>query len=363
MISLRLLRQPQAALAILLARSAQFPSAGISARSRDGLNKATKALWLVSVLWAPLGFAQVDVATSIQPLALIANDILGEAGNAVALIKPGDSPHHASLTPSARLVAARADILLWIGEDFEVNLVSLFQEPGSRTGSSTITASTLAGITLREVGIENHDDDLDLDTAHNTGHDPAHDPAHGTGHDTAQSGHNTDLPLWLDTHNAERIAAAVATAASALNPADAAGYAQRLQAFSAAQAAIRADFAARSPDDGIAAAAFVVYHDAYGYLERDMGLAHAAALLADPERAPTIRELTDVRAAIASAAPVCLFSEPGADPRLIDTALAGHALRRVELDALGAQIEAGAEGYSRFIRGLAQDIQGCLSAP
>lgn len=343
MISLRLLRQPQAALAILLARSAQFPLAAISARSRDGLHKASKALWLVSVLCAPLGFAQVDVATSIQPLALIANDILGEAGNAVALIKPGDSPHHASLTPSARLVAARADILLWIGEDFEVNLVSLFQAPGSRTGSSTITASTLAGIRLREVGIENHEDDPD--------------------HDTDHSGHDTDLHLWLDTHNAERIAAAVAAAASALNPADAAGYAQRLQAFSDAQAAIRADFAARSPDDGIAAAAFVVYHDAYGYLERDMGLAHAAALLADPERAPTIRELTDVRAAIAIAAPVCLFSEPGADPRLIDTALAGHALRRVELDALGAQIEAGAEGYSRFIRGLAQDIQGCLSAP
>lgn len=347
MISLRLLRQPQAALAILLVRSAQFPLAAISARSRDGLRKAIKALWLASVLCAPLGFAQVDVATSIQPLALIANDILGEAGNAVALIKPGDSPHHASLTPSARFVAARADILLWIGEDFEVNLVSLFQAPGSRTRSTTITASTLAGITLREVGTENHD----------------YDPDHDTDHGTAHSGHDTDLHLWLDTHNAERIAAAVATAASALNPADAAGYAQRLQAFSAAQAAIRADFAARSPDDGIAAAAFVVYHDAYGYLERDMGLAHAAALLADPERAPTIRELTDVRAAIASAAPVCLFSEPGADPRLIDTALAGHALRRVELDALGAQIEAGAEGYSRFIRGLAQDIQGCLSAP
>ena len=89
--------------------------------------KAQKALWcataLACVFLQPLQAqpgsehysvtgAGLLVATSIYPLALIANDILAGHGNAAALIEAGDSPHHTTLSPSARLKAARADCLI-----------------------------------------------------------------------------------------------------------------------------------------------------------------------------------------------------------------------------------------------------------
>ncbi|MDP5073461.1 MAG: zinc ABC transporter substrate-binding protein, partial [OM182 bacterium] len=136
---------------------------------------AQKALWcataLACVFLQPLqaqpgseqhsvSGAGLSVATSIYPLALIANDILAGHGNAVALIAAGDSPHHTTLSPSARLKAARADLLLWVGKDFEVTLTALFGED-----PRTVTVSLLSDMSLYEL------DRGELVEAH---HDQAH---------------------------------------------------------------------------------------------------------------------------------------------------------------------------------------------
>ncbi|MDP5003487.1 MAG: hypothetical protein NWQ51_06285, partial [OM182 bacterium] len=96
----------------------------------------------------------------------------------------------------------------------------------------------------------------------------------------------------------------------------------------------------------------------------EFGLSHRVALLVDPERAPSIRELSEVRASLASAQPQCLLTEPDSDAGLIATAMKGLAqettLRRVEVDILGRKIDEGREGYTRLMRAVVADFVECL---
>ena len=276
----------------------------------------------------------LSVVTTIRPLALIANDILGATGDARALVAAGDSPHHYALTPSARLAVAKADLLVWIGPGFEVNLATLFAGEADR--GRVVTVSDIQGLTLHSLGEE-----------------------HGHSGESGTHAQQLDLHVWLDPNNAVRIAAAVAAAATSLNPAAADSYAQRLAQFQSEQAQQRRLLTLRAQE--VAAQPYLVYHDAYRYLEELLGINHAAALLNDPERAPSIRELSALRSTIASTLPVCLVTEPGADGGLISTALAGHTLPQVELDVLGAGVPDGQSGYARFLKSLAEPLLGCLS--
>lgn len=314
--------------------------------------------------------AGLSVATSIYPLALIANDILAGHGNAVALIAAGDSPHHTTLSPSARLKAARADLLLWVGKDFEVTLTALFGED-----PRTVTVSLLSDIRLYELDrgglVEAHHDQAH---ALSLSEDHTEDHAEGQAEDHAEP-HSLDLHLWLSTTNAEIIAQAISRAASNLDPSNAPHYSASLARFTAQQAhnreAFEAEFAAlkRNKSDSQEAGLqdtppYAVYHDAYRYFEREFGLSHRVALLVDPERAPSIRELSEVRASLASAQPQCLLTEPDSDPGLIATAMKGLAqettLRRVEVDILGRKIDEGREGYTRLMRAVVADFVECL---
>ena len=265
----------------------------------------------------------LQVVTSIRPLALIVEDIVGEHGEAVALIDAGDSPHHYALTPSARLQAARADFLVWVGAELEVSLTGLFA-----SSPDVISAEQLPGIVLHDLG-----------------------------------GHHPDLHLWLNTDNARLIAKAIAARATEQDPLNADYYARRLSAFEAEQLANNEAIAAALARADLVSRPYAVYHDAYQYFERQFGVSHAVGLVEDPERAPSIRELAATRAALAEAKPVCLLFEPDSDRRLIETALNSTQLRQVEMDILGYRITRNSSevsGYGLLMRALVDDLLTCL---
>ena len=318
-----------------------------------------------------LAGAGLSIVTSIRPLALIANDILAGHGTAKALMGAGDSPHHYTLSPSARLNVARADLLVWVGADLEVALGGLFGDD-----PRTITASTLDNMLLYQL-------ESDLLAAERTDKAPSSEQTESESHSNldhhASSEPHDDLHLWLSTANAEIIARAISAAVSRLDAANAEHYAASLARFETQQANNREAFAVgfaalKSNAEGMQnsssadTALYAVYHDAYRYFENEFGLSHTIALLADPERAPTIRELSEVIAALAKMQPRCLLTEPDADTGLIATATKGLAqglaqrqpLRQVEVDILGRNIADGEDGYTRLMRAVVANFVECL---
>ncbi|MEC8428264.1 MAG: zinc ABC transporter substrate-binding protein, partial [Pseudomonadota bacterium] len=77
---------------------------------------------LTFVLLAPspiatAGGSTTTIVTSNNPLALIAQQLLGAHGSAVSLLKPGQTPHDFALSFSDRRRIAEADLIVWIGAD------------------------------------------------------------------------------------------------------------------------------------------------------------------------------------------------------------------------------------------------------
>jgi zinc transport system substrate-binding protein len=62
------------------------------------------------------------VVVSIRPLQIISNQIMAGAGRASLLIDNSQSPHHFQLKPSQMRRASKADLLIWISDDFETGL-------------------------------------------------------------------------------------------------------------------------------------------------------------------------------------------------------------------------------------------------
>ena len=85
-------------------------------------------LWFFCLLLLPpalLADNGLRVLTSIRPLQIITNDIMQGVGRADVLIDAAQSPHHFQLKPSQMRLASRADLLIWISNDFEAGLKRL----------------------------------------------------------------------------------------------------------------------------------------------------------------------------------------------------------------------------------------------
>lgn len=85
---------------------------------------------LLSALLMPLSSTAAEplrVVTSLQPLKLITDQIMQGAGQSEVLIPTDSSPHHFQLRPSQIKLATRADLLIWVSDDFETGLNRLQQ--------------------------------------------------------------------------------------------------------------------------------------------------------------------------------------------------------------------------------------------
>ena len=116
------------------------------------------------------------VVTTIKPLAIIAQSAAGDAANIEYLVPANQSPHDFSLPVSALKKIASADLVVWIGRDFE-----------------TRSAKTMAQIpTSKLVSV--------IDQIASQADSAAHDHS---------DGHGLDPHLWLDPNYGNAIAAEI----------------------------------------------------------------------------------------------------------------------------------------------------------
>lgn len=66
---------------------------------------------------------KIKIVASIRPIALIAGDLLGDLAEVSVLLPSNADPHHYTLRVSDRRNLAQADLVLWLGPEFELFLV------------------------------------------------------------------------------------------------------------------------------------------------------------------------------------------------------------------------------------------------
>lgn len=281
------------------------------------------------------------VLVTLKPLHSLVAAVMADVGRPRLLLQGGESPHAYAMRPSDARALHGARLVVWTGAALETFLA----RPLAAAGADTRVLEVLA-----LPGIER------LPARRGGTWEPAGAPDPGAGASGAIDPH-----LWLDPRNARVVVAAVAGVLAGLDPAHRDRYAANASRTDARLAALDAELeAALAP---VREVPFLVYHDAFQYLEHRYGLSAVGAVTGDAQVGPGARRLTLLRERVREAHVRCLFREPQFAPALAATVLEGQPVRTAVLDPLGTDLPAGPEAYFLLMRRMAQSLTGCLGRP
>jgi zinc transport system substrate-binding protein len=323
-------------------------------RFRAGLLAAALA-----AIAAPLAHAADPprVAVTIKPVHALAAALMQGSGGAPELVYQGAaSPHTAALRPSEVERVVGADVLFMIGEGYERLMErAVGQRPKQAVTVALADAPGVRTLPFRDdAGFEAHAHENEAGHDHGDGHD--HDKkAEAHGHGEA----GVDPHIWLDPENARAIARIMADTLAKADPERAAIYRQNLAAVETDLDALGQEIAAMlAPVKG---KPFVVFHDAYHYLEARYGVSAAGSIMLNPEVTPGADRLKQVRDRITALGATCVFAEPQFEVGYVATVVEGTPARQGTLDPLGSAVQPGPGAYRAMMLDLARNMAGCLS--
>lgn len=302
---------------------------------------ASLLLLLLSML--PSGArAAPEVVASILPIHSLVAGVMAGVGEPRLLVTGGASPHGYQLKPSDGRALARAEVIVWVGEGLETFLAKPLRSLGERARIVTLTAAPgLRLLPTRAGGV--------WDSGNG-----AHGHRHGAGHG------EHDPHVWLSPANAVAIVEAVRAGLSEADPPNAARYAANATAVRARIAALDAELRARLIP--VAGKPYIVFHDAYRYLEDAYGLNAVGAVTVAPERPPSARRVAELRRRIEQAGASCVFTEPQQRSDRVRSLVQGTRAEVGELDPEGSTtLSPGPDAWFQLMRRLADSLVDCLS--
>ncbi len=289
------------------------------------------------------------VVVSIKPIHSLVASVMHGVGEPTLLVRGGASPHSYTMKPSDAKALSAADLVVWVGPELETFLEKPLKANAPK--ATRLTLMELKGLTLletREGGAWE---------AHDHGRKGGHDHK---GHDHAEEHEELNSHLWLDPANARAIVTATAEALAAKDPAGAETYRtnadRTLQQLDALDAELKAALAPVKDKP------FVVFHDAYQYFEARYDLSAVGSITVSPDRRPSAKRLSAIRAKIGGLGAACVFAEPQFEPALVQTVVEGTKARTGVLDPEGSELPEGEALYPTLLRNLAASLRGCLGA-
>tara|TARA_B110000196_G_scaffold319516_1_gene337791 strand:- start:200 stop:1063 length:864 start_codon:yes stop_codon:yes gene_type:complete len=278
------------------------------------------SLIVTTILASSLASAQVSIVTTIRPLQLIAESIVGESDTVTSIVGRQDSPHQFVLTPSDRLAIASADLLIWTGPELEVYLEGFFNNE-SRSGS-IITVLENPILTIHKINDE------------------------------------IDAHFWLNPDNGIALADEIKDRLIEIDRARAVQYQSRFESFVAKIQGTNRDLTERFSTSHNN---YLVYHNAYQYFERQFGLQHSVALLADPETQPGIQHILRTQELVKKSMSNCLLVEPDSNMELVTTLTDGMDIRTVSVDHLGYDVLSSDNPYRQLLLNVAESFDSCIN--
>ncbi|WP_371158498.1 zinc ABC transporter substrate-binding protein [Jannaschia sp. 2305UL9-9] len=376
-------------------------------------------LLLLSALVAAPAAATADVprvVTDILPVHGLVSRVMDGVGTPELLLPPGASPHGYSMRPSEAGKLEQADVVVWIGAGLTPWLENSLD---TLAGDATrVTLTEVEGTILRPFsddhdhgahgGEDDHDDhddhghddheghedhghddhgeadhddhahddheDHDEEHAHDEheehGEEHAHDDHAEHGDDHEEEGHfvgdghdhgadDVDPHAWLDPVNGALWLATLAETLATADPENAELYRANAVAGQAEIAAVSTEVETRLASVGDAA--YLVFHDAYGYFEDRFDIASSGAIRLGDATTPGAARIAELQDRIADDGIACLFTEPQFPAGLAETVVEGSGATLATIDPLGTNLTQGSGFYPDLISALANDMAGCLS--
>lgn len=293
---------------------------------------------LVLCLFLPVKLFAVEAAAgdgmrvlaSIKPLQLIAQAITDGVSQAQVLLPEGYTPHDYALKPSDLVRVYDADLVLWLGAEFE----SYLAKPMAMRD----------GVDLA-VNILNEPFDERADDNDHASHNDHHSHLYGDPH------------VWFSPEQALLIAEAVVQRLAQKDPDNTQRYSGNLMVFREQLQLADERIKAQLRTSG--AASYLVYHDAYSHFEDYYGLTHVAVVTGQPEQKLGAKGLLNLRKIIFNQQVKCLFTEPQADADIVDILQEDSAMKVYQLDPMAGKTEVSVTGYMEFLERTAASFMAC----
>ena len=300
---------------------------------------------LSAALWgSATQAANAAVVASLKPLGFIASAIADGVTDTQVLLPDGASEHDYSLRPSDVKRLQGADLVVWIGPEMEA-----FME---KSVSNIPEAKQVTIAQLNDVKpllMKGADDDDD-DHGHDHGHAEKGDAHHHHG--------DYNMHLWLSPEIARASAVAIHEKLVELMPQSRAKLDANLKDFEAQLASTETQVGNElAPLKG---KGYFVFHDAYGYFEKQFGLTPLGHFTVNPEIQPGAQRLHEIRTQLVEQKATCVFAEPQFRPAVVEAVARGTSVRMGTLDPLGTNIKLGKTSYSAFLNQLANQYASCL---
>lgn len=288
------------------------------------------------------------VVASIKPIHSLVAAVMRGAGEPRLLIAGGASPHTYNLKPSDARAVQDADVIFWVGKDLETFLEKPLNSLPKMARVVELAASP--GITLlRSRANDLREEPFQAEGGHNGKEHADHSASPG----------RSDMHIWLDPDNARAIVRAAVDALAAADPDRAEIYRRNGEETEARLATL--DLALRSELTPLAGRPYIVFHDAYRYLEHRYGLTPVGSITVGPERQPSARRVATIRRTILSSRVQCIFGEPQFEPALLKTVIEGTTIRVGVLDAHGGiDVAPGPDAYFAIMQNIGVAMHACL---
>ena len=209
------------------------------------------AIAIFLLVFSPLAIAK-GLLVSTYPLYLIAQEVTKGIEKPDLLLDQQQTGHDVQLTPKARQLIQNANLVIWLGSGHEAPLKQALVN--KQNAFALLETSIIKVLPKRNVKAE---------LLPNT----------------------QDTHVWLEPHNAVRIAFFIAALRSQQYPELKNQYWQNAQKFSQKM------YDATKVGQSLPEQHYWAYHDAYQYLERALNLKFAGALSADHDLSPTAAQL------------------------------------------------------------------------
>ncbi len=205
---------------------------------------------------------KLKILVSINPIYSLTKNITGDLDTVDLLVPPNASPHNYQLRPSDINKLREADLIIIIDDSFEVFLSKYLSRNTLKSKvirlGKTKNLITLPARNIKVLNLEEHHHD----------HDHSHDHHHGL---------NLDMHIWTDIINAQVIVKRISSELAKLDRKNSSEYYEnanktnkRLSALNKEMQNILNKTANKKP--------FIVFHDAYQYLEKKYNLKNAGAV-------------------------------------------------------------------------------------
>ncbi len=256
------------------------------------------------------------IVTSTKPLAIIAKAAVAETADVEYLIPANQSPHDYSLPVSAIEKIAKADMVVWIGPNFEIR--------GAKTLAKVAESKLITAISVtNHTAVQNHSEHQHTDSDHNM---------------------TEDMHVWLNPYNGNQIGHEIQKRFKLPNREIITQ--QQLDKLNAEMVSVRST-------------TYISHHDAYDHFVEAFALTTGLSIRDAHGGAKGLKTHYQLRKSITDNNVSCILVEPHYGIKDVRLIAEEFNLPIIEFDTQGISQGLTNHGYFEYIRSLVTQFKAC----